>query len=389
MIDPAMELADWTRAVIERPDDDALRLVFADWLEERGHHQHARMVRSGCALGRSPTWKPGWAEHWNEFREVSVSPKLPDGVAFHSFAFSRGFPQKLRIERLDALLANVETVFSAGPIDALHVDGRVSDATFAAFLALPQLARIRKLVFSLGEMGPERVRLLDACPRLERLQKIGFAFGAITGEGLHAFVHSGLARRVRALGVTSCFHLERGAPLVRAFSGASLELSFLDLGGNGLDAEGLSAVLAAVPGVEHLSLRSNPLGAAGAEELARAPRRLQMLDLAGTGIRLAGVRALVTSGSFAELEALGLASNELGPLTVKAFAAAQLPALQFLDLSSNKLDEANLRALLQLPVVKRLLRADLRNLRGTPELQQLLFQWYLRNPAQPGGSTQA
>jgi uncharacterized protein (TIGR02996 family) len=42
------------RAIIEDPDDDALRLVYADWLEERGQAARAEFIRIQCGLARSP-----------------------------------------------------------------------------------------------------------------------------------------------------------------------------------------------------------------------------------------------------------------------------------------------------------------------------------------------
>jgi uncharacterized protein (TIGR02996 family) len=38
------------RAIIAAPDDDLPRLVFADWLDERGHHARAEFIRVQCEL---------------------------------------------------------------------------------------------------------------------------------------------------------------------------------------------------------------------------------------------------------------------------------------------------------------------------------------------------
>src|SRR5271166_5057553 len=38
------------RAILEDPDDDALRLVYADWLEEHDQPQRAEFVRLSCEL---------------------------------------------------------------------------------------------------------------------------------------------------------------------------------------------------------------------------------------------------------------------------------------------------------------------------------------------------
>jgi len=40
------------RPIIESPEDDALRLVYADWLEEHGDAARAEFIRAQCALAR-------------------------------------------------------------------------------------------------------------------------------------------------------------------------------------------------------------------------------------------------------------------------------------------------------------------------------------------------
>src|SRR5262245_30109619 len=41
------------RAICDQPADDAPRLVYADWLEERGDPERARFIRLQVALGAS------------------------------------------------------------------------------------------------------------------------------------------------------------------------------------------------------------------------------------------------------------------------------------------------------------------------------------------------
>src|SRR4051794_32461983 len=40
------------QAIAEAPDDDAPRLVFADWLQDEGDADRAEFVRAQCALAR-------------------------------------------------------------------------------------------------------------------------------------------------------------------------------------------------------------------------------------------------------------------------------------------------------------------------------------------------
>ena len=44
------------RAICERPDDTALRLVAADWFEERGMLDRAEFIREQCTLDGVPRY---------------------------------------------------------------------------------------------------------------------------------------------------------------------------------------------------------------------------------------------------------------------------------------------------------------------------------------------
>jgi uncharacterized protein (TIGR02996 family) len=75
-------------AIRATPDDDAPRLVYADWLEEHGQPERAEFIRVQCELARheSPTLRQREAElHHDSFAGPVAAPGL-------RFRFSRGFP---------------------------------------------------------------------------------------------------------------------------------------------------------------------------------------------------------------------------------------------------------------------------------------------------------
>src|SRR5436190_24041320 len=45
------------RAIAEHPDDDSLRLVYADWLDEHGNPEYAEFVRVQIALAQNADGK--------------------------------------------------------------------------------------------------------------------------------------------------------------------------------------------------------------------------------------------------------------------------------------------------------------------------------------------
>jgi uncharacterized protein (TIGR02996 family) len=115
------------RAVLAAPDDDAPRLVYADWLDEHGDPARAAFIRAQVELGRRPAdpnrtlqlrkaevallranrdawtaWVPGWAE---------------------ARTFSRGFLEGIRAEASD-FIARGDEVRRRTPLGAVQLDGR-------------------------------------------------------------------------------------------------------------------------------------------------------------------------------------------------------------------------------------------------------------------------
>ncbi len=84
-------------AIIADPDDDRLRLVYADWLEEHGQRDRARLIRVQIELAHGPNNADDTialrAEE--EQLEAACEKALPqlDGISWGSF--ERGWPRKI------------------------------------------------------------------------------------------------------------------------------------------------------------------------------------------------------------------------------------------------------------------------------------------------------
>lgn len=50
----SVEESAFLRAILEHPEDDAARLVYADWLQENGQEPRAEFIRVQCELSRIP-----------------------------------------------------------------------------------------------------------------------------------------------------------------------------------------------------------------------------------------------------------------------------------------------------------------------------------------------
>src|ERR1700722_4827287 len=88
------------RAVIDSPDDDAPRQVFADWLDDHGKAERADFIRAQLRLAQLPEYDREYQEalhlrpglfNGNVFR-LGLSP-LPKGIDWARALYRRGFPE--------------------------------------------------------------------------------------------------------------------------------------------------------------------------------------------------------------------------------------------------------------------------------------------------------
>jgi uncharacterized protein (TIGR02996 family) len=50
------------QTICETPDDDAPRLVFADWLEDNGQSERAELIRTQCRRAKMDEWDDGYED---------------------------------------------------------------------------------------------------------------------------------------------------------------------------------------------------------------------------------------------------------------------------------------------------------------------------------------
>jgi uncharacterized protein (TIGR02996 family) len=271
--------------IIATPDDDAPRLVFADWLEEHGDADRAEFIRLQIAVSREPSAEP--RRRADELLAANRSrwmiPGIPGVQSFH-----RGFVEHLHISA-DDLIIHADRIGTAAPIVGLRLSA-AADRTVRIML-IPWLARLRRLEILNDAIGP-------------RLP-IWFRPGAFP------------------------------------------ELRSLDLRNNRLWAEhvGTLAILAAnLPKLERLNLSGNPLGDEGLLHLASTTTlgNLAELVIASDGIddeyRIGshGIAAFATSPIAPRLRTLVLDNQSIGDAGLAAIAGSPIFCdLVHLDLSRN------------------------------------------------------
>src|SRR5438552_3752265 len=115
------------QAILETPDDDAPRLVYADWLDDEGDAERAEFIRLGCRLARLDEPDPEredlrrrWDLLEHDHRHT-WQPEVP--LASRAFAsippaspFRRGFVS-LVSQNLDVFLESPERFDHLTPVE--------------------------------------------------------------------------------------------------------------------------------------------------------------------------------------------------------------------------------------------------------------------------------
>src|SRR5262245_44628998 len=135
-------------AVCAEPEDDGLRLVYADWLEEQGRSDRAEFIRVQVELSRTP---PG------EERRPALEARELQLLAAHrkewsrplrpwvkACEFRRGFVEGVKLAA-HTFLERAEELFRLAPVRHVHLIDISIIALADELAACPHLARIRSL----------------------------------------------------------------------------------------------------------------------------------------------------------------------------------------------------------------------------------------------------
>ncbi len=370
------EASAFLKAILENPDDDAPRLVFADWLEEHGDGPRAEFIRAQVELAKPPAPRSRTRRRELERRVKALWKQhgkawalQPGGGAFNDHDWERGFSAHYRAATLADFQKGIKARLKRAPIQHVHIS-RTRRDDVAPLVEMPVLSHFRSMeLFAAssfrGEppvMGDAEVRLLAACPFLSRLEGLDLTQHHIGHEGLRTLAHAA------------------GLPAVRD----------LDMYGNPCwDDEGLRIVARSPLGARLRTLHAGGgrnwrnLTADGVRELATAPAlaNLRVLNLDNTQIGDEGARHLARAAHFSGLTELWLHECQIGTAGVKAIAASpHLANLEVLDLSSNwNVGNAAAVALAESPYLKRIRRLDLWRCEGINRAGEQLLRKRFRS----------
>ena len=152
--------AAFLRAIIDDPDEDAHRLVYADWLDDNGDPDRAQFIRLQCTAAREKPWSEEANRLWEEIGRVwnrldeewwpatreNWPFRHPNHALLDAAHFPRGFPRPgfpVADEHLARFMGTEIWLPWLPPADcslALTPVGRWEQLS-----TLPQLRRVAKL----------------------------------------------------------------------------------------------------------------------------------------------------------------------------------------------------------------------------------------------------
>jgi len=187
------------RTIVENPDDDVSRLVFADWLEENGEPERAAFVRIQCELAsllsddeRREECELNALRLYRGNREKWLK-ELPKLVGVKWGKFDRGFVSEIGPITPTAFGRNVERMFAVTPLQSLRID--MSNATVMnALQRIPDYVRLRE--FMLGNTwyltpAQERMRPLLTLPAIRRTRRLDLTSVVMEDRSVRSLGESG------------------------------------------------------------------------------------------------------------------------------------------------------------------------------------------------------
>jgi uncharacterized protein (TIGR02996 family) len=337
------------QAILDAPEDDAPRLVYADWLEEHGDADRAEFIRVQIQRAQFPSIDERQSELQARERRLLVShARAWCGDWWLAYRFRRGFLESIRPASPGHFLDNADRLFAAAPVTEVWFDTQEAvwdPGETAALAASPHLRRVRRLRLPPGrsfEVPTEALLALTASPHLIGLQSLDLGHGMCYSQ----IDDSLLAELIGAAGrpVPPCFRTLRW-----------LGLSDAQLG------DAAVATLVAAPLAEtltHLDLSDNArislLGVLSLVSSALWPR-LTELDLTGVDRHPVVGGLVVEALGRSQLRRVGLRADPAVLAAAPSWGPVEALRLQF----PGSLREDEVRALAACPHLAGLTHLDL------------------------------
>ncbi|WP_166821631.1 TIGR02996 domain-containing protein [Thalassoroseus pseudoceratinae] len=370
------------QAIVEDPDNDLPRLVYADWLDEQGDPR-GEYIRVQCELAQvgdyDPTRKP-LEERQNTLFKKHKSKWTKDlkVAAIRNYEFRRGFVEVVTLNAKNHL-QNAEALLDRAPtIREMKINAMKT--VLNELLESKWLERLDSLNFTACQMGTRRLKRLLRSKHLKNIRKLNLTSNGLGHAGLVALATTESLPRLEKLKI---WHLDflafddladvaRGRLWEQltdvevchnnmtdihiqslADNWPKCRWKRLSLAGCGLTDVGLKAILEnghADP-LEELNICDNgALTDEGISQLATSDRltNLKRLELNGCNIGLQALSALMDSDTLSNVRRLSISPEVSVGLAIQTIAdGTGLPALEELRLDTYSVKTKDLESLQQ------------------------------------------
>ena len=280
MIEPAL-----LEAVLAQPSDDAPRLAYADWLEERGDPR-GEFIRVQCELARSlPPFKP-WpfddrmGEELRRVRDLQerearlLHTHGPSWSApFHELTagvgFRRGFVESVTLP-CEVVPSRIASMRRLAPVSAVTFTGH--PAQLGPALDSPHIAGLQAIAFDmyLGHVGAEA---LSRPRQLQSIVALDLTGCGIEAAGLTALAASPTLAKLRIVILSQNPGISAGGLKILSPNSNWKHLEWLEVADCTIGHDDAQP-LVAWPGLARLSvlnLLGNPVGGCRLEEIVESP----------------------------------------------------------------------------------------------------------------------
>ncbi|VTU02371.1 Repeat-companion domain TIGR02996 OS=Singulisphaera acidiphila (strain ATCC BAA-1392 / DSM 18658 / VKM B-2454 / MOB10) GN=Sinac_4455 PE=4 SV=1 [Gemmataceae bacterium] len=165
------------RAICADPEDDTVRLAYADWLDENGDPDRAEFIRLQVAVPLRPKgpddssareailWR-GNVSRWNQ--EVPTVK----GIDW-TWEYRRGFLFQISAVAGKWLLEHRALLFASAPIHSLVIND-AGQGTLEKVFVVPEIGQLSQLSLRNCRISPGFFRVVSACPQLHNLRELRF-----------------------------------------------------------------------------------------------------------------------------------------------------------------------------------------------------------------------
>jgi uncharacterized protein (TIGR02996 family) len=196
------------RAIIEDPDDDAPRLIYADWLDEHGNADRAEFIRLQCDIYSTPMPEKHWSALVDRARtllgnnEKLWMQELPDRTpSWSTGPFYRGFIRQAKFESWSVLEGNWEELFAATPLTFVTVQ-TITPIELDEFLSRTETRFLQNVYLGIGGRYDAAVTQIARSPAVAKWQVLSLSpqdGDELTKRGSNELVSSPFLSNLRGL----------------------------------------------------------------------------------------------------------------------------------------------------------------------------------------------